>query len=384
LLPQRGKIIDYINLVEEPLLEVISKLRENKATARIQGLLILPGRSGEVYMDFKEGTPIIAILAEKGVELKGDIAWQELLTSYKDAAGFLEIYELKPEEADEDLKLKPDSKIKITAPLKIELPKVHSNIEKYSEKLSSNIVYKTAMIIHSVHLNARAEKAAASASLSAVISNEIAESIGATRYVIATIYGSKKWKSVEVLARNGEVLAAITYKLDGVIRGVMALKIMLNPALLGEYSSFDILIYDVKVDPIAILEEEIKEEKAEETIKTEEEPKPKAEVKEVKAETMEKAKEITSIEEAKKYLNKLQDKATEYFKEVLDTLGYELKKLTIEMTDKIEFKVKIKKKRFAFRSANMRIVRREINDEARWIMEELRIKLPVEVEVERI
>ncbi|MCS7386128.1 MAG: hypothetical protein NDF55_05260 [archaeon GB-1867-005] len=384
MLPQRGKIIDYINLVEEPLLEVISKLRENKATARIQGLLILPGRSGEVYMDFKEGTPIIAILAEKGVELKGDIAWQELLTSYKDAAGFLEIYELKPEEADEDLKLKPDSKIKITAPLKIELPKVHSNIEKYSEKLSSNIVYKTAMIIHSVHLNARAEKAAASASLSAVISNEIAESIGATRYVIATIYGSKKWKSVEVLARNGEVLAAITYKLDGVIRGVMALKIMLNPALLGEYSSFDILIYDVKVDPIAILEEEIKEEKAEETIKTEEEPKPKAEVKEVKAETMEKAKEITSIEEAKKYLNKLQDKATEYFKEVLDTLGYELKKLTIEMTDKIEFKVKIKKKRFAFRSANMRIVRREINDEARWIMEELRIKLPVEVEVERI
>ncbi len=384
MLPQRGKIIDYINLVEEPLLEVISKLRENKATTRIQGLLILPGRSGEVYMDFKEGTPIIAILAEKGVELKGDIAWQELLTSYKDAAGFLEIYELKPEEADEDLKLKPDSKIKITAPLKIELPKVHSNIEKYSEKLSSNIVYKTAMIIHSVHLNARAEKAAASASLSAVISNEIAESIGATRYVIATIYGSKKWKSVEVLARNGEVLAAITYKLDGVIHGVMALKIMLNPALLGEYSSFDILIYDVKVDPIAILEEEIKEEKAEETIKTEEEPKPKAEVKEVKAETMEKAKEITSIEEAKKYLNKLQDKATEYFKEVLDTLGYELKKLTIEMTDKIEFKVKIKKKRFAFRSANMRIVRREINDEARWIMEELRIKLPVEVEVERI
>ncbi|RLE51152.1 MAG: hypothetical protein DRJ20_02545 [Candidatus Methanomethylicota archaeon] len=384
MLPRRGKIIDYINLIEEPLKEVISRLREKKSTVRIQGLLILPGRSCEIYVDLLDGTPTLAVLIEKGVELKGDVAWQEIVVSLENAAGFLEVYELKPEDVDEDLKLKPDAKIKVTAPIKIELPKVNPKIEKYSEKLSSNIVYKTAIIIHSIHLNARAERAATSASLSAVMSTEIAESIGATRYVIATLYGSKKWKSIEVLAKNGEVLASLIYKPDGVIHGKMALKIILNPALLGEYSSFDILIYDVKVDPIAILEEEIQEEKIREKLPKEEKEEIEVVTKETAPVKVEETKEITSLEEAQKYLDKVREKAEEYFREVLDTLGYELKEVKIKMTNKIEFQVKIKKKRFTLRRANMRIVKREIIDEARWIMEELRIKLPVEVEIEKI
>ena len=386
LLPTKGVIIDYINLVEKPLPEIIKKLREEKATVRLQGLLILAGRSCEIYVDLKEGEPVLAILIEKEVTLKGDLAWQEINVTMRNSAGFLEIYKLTPKEVEEDLKLVEDAKIQRETPIEVVLPEVHPKIEEYSKKLASTIMYKTAIIVNSVHLNARAERAATTASLSAVIANEITASEDTSRYISATLYGSEKWKTIEVLAKNKVVLAAVAEKVDGTIHGTTALKIMLSPELLGKYSSFDILIYDVKIDPIQILEGEKIITRAEEKIapptlqpKTIVKPKP-LKLKEMKpAEVVEEVKEKVEVD-----IEEVKAKAEEYFGDVLDTLGYEIKDMTVNLVeDTIKFNVKIKKKRFTLRSANLKKVRRSLLDEARWIAQELKMRVPVEVEVEK-
>lgn len=385
LLPTRGVIIDYINLVEKPLPEIIKKLREEKATVRLQGLLILAGRSCEIYVDFKEGKPVLAILIEKEVVLKGDVAWQEINVTMQNSAGFLEIYKLTPQEVEEDLERVEDAKIKKETPIEVVLPEVHPKIEEYSKKLASIIMYKTAIIINSVHLNARAERAAISASLSAVIANEIAASEDTSRYISATLYGSEKWKNIEVLAKDKVVLAAIAEKVDGTIHGATALKIMLSPELLGEYSSFDILIYDVKVDPIRILEGEKIITRTEEVTPPTLQPETIAKPKLLELKAMKTAEEIEEVKEKVEVnIEKVKAKAEEYFGDVLDTLGYEIKDISVNLVeDTIKFNVKIKKKRFTLRSANLRTVRRSLLDEARWIVQELKMRVPVEVEVEK-
>ena len=380
LLPTKGVIIDYINLVEKPLPEIIKKLREEKATVRLQGLLILAGRSCEIYVDLKEGEPVLAILIEKEVTLKGDLAWQEINVTMRNSAGFLEIYKLTPQEVEEDLKLVEDAKIQRETPIEVVLPEVHPKIEDYSKKLASTIMYKTAIIVNSVHLNARAERAAAAASLSAVIANEITASEDTSRYISATLYGSEKWKTIEVLAKDKVVLAAVAEKIDGTIHGTTALKIMLSPELLGKYSSFDILIYDVKIDPIQILEGEKIITRAEEKIAP-----PTLQPKPLKLKEMKPAEEVEEVKEKVEVdIEKVKAKAEEYFGDVLDTLGYEIKDMAVNLVeDAIKFNVKIKKKRFTLRSANLKKVRRSLLDEARWIVQELKMRVPVEVEVEK-
>lgn len=385
MLPTKGVIIDYINLVEKPLPEIIKKLREEKATVRIQGLLILAGRSCEIYVDFKEGEPVLAILIEKEVTLKGDIAWQEINVTMRNSAGFLEIYKLTPQEVEEDLKLVEDAKVQKETPIEIVLPEVHPKIEEYSRKLASTIMYKTAIIVNSVHLNARAERAATAASLSAVIANEIAASEDTSRYISATLYGSEKWKTIEVLVKDKIVLAAVAEKVDGTIHGTTALKIMLSPELLGEYSSFDILIYDVKVDPIQILEGEKIIARTEEVAPPTLQPKTIAKPKLLKLKAIKPTEEVEEVKEKVEVdIEEVKAKAEEYFGDVLDTLGYEIKDMTVNLVeDTIKFNVKIKKKRFTLRSANLRTVRRSLLDEARWIVQELKMRVPVEVEVEK-
>ncbi|MCS7385006.1 MAG: hypothetical protein NDF53_04670, partial [archaeon GB-1867-097] len=94
LLPIKGKMLDFVNLIEQSLPDLIKKYRKIKANVRFQGIIILPKRSMEVYFDLKDGRPILAIVREDNVEVKGDIAWQEISLSMGKAAGFVEIYEL--------------------------------------------------------------------------------------------------------------------------------------------------------------------------------------------------------------------------------------------------------------------------------------------------
>lgn|GEM_PF-1438748 len=384
LLPIKGKMLDFVNLIEQSLPDLIKKYRKIKANVRFQGIIILPKRSMEVYFDLKDGRPILAIVREDNVEVKGDIAWQEISLSMGKAAGFVEIYELSAEEVDEDLKLRPDAKVKYVAPIRIKLPQCHPNIEEYSRKLATTVTLKTNIIVNSVHLNARAEKATATASLPSVLLGEIDASENAARYIAATLYDSPHWKSVELMAKNRLILAAIANSKDGIVYGRKALKLMLSPRLLGEYKSFDILIYDVKVDPLDILEERIRIPKRREAVEA-----PSALPKELTVTELREMPKPAEVEEEVEEVRKVdveavRNKARDYFADVLDTLGYELKKVEVQLNDKVKFKAKVKKKRFAFRAAKEETLKKELMDEAEWIMEELGLKREVEVEIVKI
>lgn len=385
LLPRRGRILDIRNLAEEPLEDLIEKLAKDKASVRLQGLIICPKLSYELYIDFKEGKPVLVILKSEDEELKGDVAWREFNRIMSRIAGFIEVYELDDKDIEEDLKIRPDAAVKISMERDVSV-EVAEKIEEYSIKLSTVIPLKTIIIVNSVHLNARAELASSAASLSAVITNEIEASENACRYIFSTIYDSELWKSLEILARNKRVLAAILYRKDKILTGVKALKIILNPDLLGKYTHFDILIYDVKIDPIQLLEEEkLKIPITKRTISTSEKAKKKVEAAREPLIPIKEEKRTEEIRRRRRIdinLDSIRAKANEYFFEVIDTLGYELEKLTIQLNTNLKFKVRIRRKRFTLRRASIKKVRRRLIEEARWILEELRYKIPFEVEIE--
>ncbi len=376
MLKSRGKLVDMINLAEESLSDLIEDIRNNKANVRIQGLIISSGRSYEVYVDFKEGSPVLALL-RNDAHLEGDAAWNELNEILREAVGFIEVYELTVDEIDSDLDIVPTAKIKLLGEKKIPI-NIHNKIEEYSVRLAAIIPIKTLFIVNSVHLDVRAQMAINMTNLSSVIANEIEASTNSTRYIIATISESEIWRSLEILIRNREVLAAVIYKADGsTITGIEALKIMLNPRALTGYGSFEILIYEVEIDPIKVLEEaKIKIP----ILRLEEELKGKIITK--APITEEKVEEKIKRKEIEEKIDKIIAKANEYFLEVLDVLGYELEDLNVDASDDIiRFKVKIRKKGFSFRRPNVKAVKKKLIDEARWILAELRLRIPFEVEV---
>jgi len=376
LLKSKGKLLDIVNLAEESLLDLLDDIKDRRVNARIQGLVISSDKSYEIYVDFMNGTPVLALM-KNDVKLEGNDAWRELNKIASKAVGFLEVYELTEKEINEDIATLPTAKISAAPEKKLPV-KCHSKIDTYSIKLASMIPIKTLFIVNSIRLNAKTGLEADKTNIPLMITREINGSEDIVKYILATIEGSELWRSFEILAMNGQVLAAVIYKADGSpITGLEALRAMLSSDLLGKYSSFDLMIYESELNPIDVFENM----KMKVPVLLLERPDERKQRKKKEAKILAEEAERKEKKKIKADVNIIRAKANEYFLEVLDIMGYELEDLKIEVNDIVRFKVKIKKKGFSFRRPGIRLVKRKLIDEVRWILAELRMRMPFEVEV---
>jgi hypothetical protein len=208
------------------------------------------------------------------------------------------------------------------------------------------------------------------------LKREIEDSKGIVKYILVIMMKAKNWKSIEAIAKDGKVMTANIYGEREVLSGADALRKIFNldNEEVGAEAKYMIYVYEVEEDKLRFLDMSEDELAAQPVIEGE---KPRVEAKRGRA------LRVEVLEKPKLDLNKIKDRASNYFKDTLNSLGYMFEGVNVICSDdKMIFEVKIGRRGWAFRRANIDAVREKLMDDASWVAREFGWRDPVEVRVE--
>jgi hypothetical protein len=371
-----GKLMDIVNLAEEKLTKVFERIAREKGDWRIKGFIVHKKISHEIHVDFKDGEPYLAVSRGVEGEVRGRKAYDIIREAAPKATGIIEVYKVDREAVEEDAREIAGAKIS-GGDVGIEDLDLSSKLEEHSTKMKLNPILKTLILRDAKQLNDRSGEVKTIEDLHEALKKEIEDSRGIVKYILIIMMGAKNWKSIEIIAKDGRVITANIYDEREALSGAEALRKMfnLNGEEVGAEAKYMIFVYEIDEDKLKFLDMSEGELASQSIIEVE---KPKMEVKRKRG-----ALKVETSEKPKPDAVKIMDKASNYFKDTLNSLGYTLEGVNVNFSDdKMIFEVKIKRKGWTFRKVGIEAVREKLRDDASWVAREFGWRNPVEVKLE--
>ncbi|MEM3615807.1 MAG: hypothetical protein QXX09_04060 [Candidatus Methanomethylicia archaeon] len=285
--------------------------------------------------------------------------------------GVIEIYEVSEKELLVDEENYPNAIIRSD---EIKGVKTNKNIDGYSLKIFSIPLIRNLILKGKGQLRDEEKALEDMDDIGKVVRKVIADSKGRISYILVNFLGAENWKSFEIILRDGEVISSIITGNSRALTGENALnKIMELGKAEGKYI---VSLYKLNEEDIELLNKsEIELKKIENEISL---PKVTPKVEEVR----EKPKKIVMREQVKIDLEKVKDRASEYFKSTLNNFGYSMDDLSVNLIDgTIVFQVKISKKGFSLKRVKTPEIEDKLIDDAQWVMRSIGYNVPVKINV---
>ena len=368
-----GKLIDLVNLAEEKLTKIFERIAKEKGDWRVKGFIIHKKISHEIQIDFKDGEPYLAVAKGVEGEVRGKKAYDIIMEAAPKATGIIEVYKVGSEALEEDAKEIAGAKIS-GEKVGVENLNLSSKLEEHSIRMMLMPILKTLMLRDAKQLDEKGGEVKTIEDLHEALIREIEDSKGIVKYILILMTKAKNWKSIEIIAKDGKVMTANIYGEREVISGMEALRKILNldSEEVGAEARYMIFVYEIDEDKLRFLDMSESELAAQPLIEAE---KPREKVRRtVKIETPEKPKPD---------LVKIKDRASNYFKDTLNSFGYTLEGVNVNYSgDKMVFEVKVKRRGWALRRVGIETVKEKLMDDASWIAREFGWRDAVEVKLE--
>jgi hypothetical protein len=370
-----GKLIDLVNLAEEKLTKVFERIAREKGDWRIKGFIVHKKISHEIQVDFKDGEPYIAVARGVEGEVRGKKAYDIIMEAAPKATGIIEVYKVDREAVEGDAREIAGAKISGER-AGIEELNLSSKLEEHSVRMKLMPILKTLILRDAKQLDEKSGEVKTIEDVHEALKREIEDSRGIVKYILIIMTKAKNWKSIEVIAKDSKVMTANIYGEREALSGAEALRKIFNldSEEVGAEAKYMIFVYEIEEDKLKFLDMSEDELAAQPVIEVE---KPKVEAK------RRRAVRVEAPEKPKPDLVKIKERASNYFKDTLNNLGYTLEGVNVTYSeDKMIFEVKIGRRGWAFRRANIDAVREKLRDDASWVAREFGWRDPVEVKVE--
>jgi hypothetical protein len=370
-----GELIDLVNLAEEKLTKVFERIAREKGDWRIKGFIVHKKISHEIQVDFKDGEPYIAVARGVEGEVRGKKAYDIIMEAAPKATGIIEVYKVDREAVEGDARNIAGAKISGER-VGIEELNLSSKLEEHSVRMKLMPILKTLILRDARQLDEKSGEVKTIEDAHEALKREIEDSRGIVKYILIIMTKAKNWKSIEVIAKDGKVMTANIYGEREALSGAEALRKIFNldSEEVGAEAKYMIFVYEIEEDKLKFLDMSEDELAAQPVIEVE---KPKVEAK------RKRAVRVEAPEKPKPDLMKIKERASNYFKDTLNNLGYMLEGVNVTYSDdKMIFEVKIGKRGWAFRRTNLDAVREKLRDDASWVAREFGWRDLVEVKVE--
>jgi len=370
-----GKLIDLVNLAEEKLTKVFERIAREKGDWRIKGFIVHKKISHEIQVDFKDGEPYIAVARGVEGEVRGKKAYDIIMEAAPKATGIIEVYKVDREAVEGDAREIAGAKI-YGEGVGIEELNLSSKLEEHSVRMKLMPILKTLILRDAKQLDEKSGEVKTIEDVHEALKREIEDSRGIVKYILIIMTKAKNWKSIEVIAKDGKVMTANIYGEKEALSGAEALRKIFNldSEEVGAEAKYMIFVYEIEEDKLKFLDMSESELAAQPVIEVE---KPKVEAK------RKRVVRVEVPEKPKPDLMKIKERASNYFKDTLNNLGYTLEGVNVTYSDdKMIFEVKIGRRGWAFRRANIDAVREKLRDDASWVAREFGWRDLVEVKVE--
>lgn len=365
------KLLDIVNLAEEKLGKLIEDIERSKGNRRIKGLIVYHHAGYDLHLNFREGKPSLAIMKNNEKIIQGNECWDKISEIKDKAAGVVEVYEVSERELLKDEEENPNA---IISSGEVKGVKTHVNINDYSMKMLNIPLIRSLILKDKEQLKGEMEVLESMEDINEVVKKVITDSNGRILYMFVSFLGMRNWKSFDILLKDGEVFSSIITGANKVLTGKSALdEIMKLNKAEGKYIVF---LYELNEGDLELLsKDEAELKKAADKISS---PKITPKVEGIR----EKPKKIVMIEPVKIDLEKVINRALEYFKSTLEAFGYAMEDLKVDLTDGIvNFQVKVKKKGFSLKRAKISEIEDKIFDDAQWVMKSLGYNAQIKVKV---
>ncbi|MEM2538709.1 MAG: hypothetical protein QXE38_05305 [Candidatus Methanomethylicia archaeon] len=365
------KLLDIVNLAEEKLGNLIKDVEKSKGNRRIKGLIIYHHSGYDLHLDFRGGKPSLAIMKNNEKAIYGNECWEKISEIKDKVAGVVEVYEVSEMELSKCEEENPNA---IISSEEIKGVKTHVNINDYSVKMLNMPLIRNLILKDKEQLKEEINVLESMKDISKVVEKVIAESKSRILYMFVNFLGMSNWKSFDILLKNGEVISTMISGVNKVLTGKNALnEIMKLNKTEGEYIVF---LYELKEEDLELLNKD--EAELKKTMDKISFPKiiPKAE------EERRKPRKIVMVEPVKIDLEKVRDRASEYFKSSLEGFGYIMEDLKVDLINgTVTFQVKIKKKGFSLKRVKLSDVEGKLVDDAQWVMKSIGYNAPIKVNI---